>query len=239
MSMILADAARSVDEAAEALPQHDDPLALLSSIAHEIRAPLAALTASAEMLRSADAETQLRFSEIIERQALRLSSIVEGLLEAYRAPRGEVRRVREMVHVADLLADVRTEHERLFPRHTFVTRSSGRKTSLADRRLLSIIIGNLVSNAAKYSPSESTVRIECDIAGGRTVFRISDEGPGVPDFLRRKIFRAGERGLFGGDTGCGLGLFIAQRLCEAIGAEIEVQDNDNGRGSCFAVSFTG
>jgi two-component system sensor histidine kinase KdpD len=102
-----------------------------------------------------------------------------------------------------------------------------------------MILGNLVSNAAKYSPAETPVRIYCDRVGGHTRFRIEDEGPGVPDFLRLRVFRAGERGVFGGDSGCGLGLFIASRLCDAIGAEIQIENNDNRRGACFAVTLMG
>jgi signal transduction histidine kinase len=237
--MTLAEAARGVDPTAKASASHEDPLELLSSIAHEIRAPLAALTASAEMLRSADGETQLRFTEIIERQALRLHTIVEGLLEVYRAPRDEVRRVRDIVHVGKLLAEVADEYGRLFPHHVFRAQTSGRATALINRRLLGIALGNLVSNAAKYSPPGSTVSLTCDVSAGRTVFHVRDEGPGVPEFLRKRIFEAGERGLHGGDSGFGLGLFIAQRVCDAIGADIDVDTNDDGRGACFTVSVAG
>lgn len=239
MRMTLADSARSVERSAEVPVAQLDPLELLSSIAHEIRAPLAALTASAEMMRSADGDTQLRFTQIIERQALRLNAIVEGLLEAYRAPRDQIQRIRDIVNVRELLDEIQYEHGAQFPRHTFTVTASGRATALLNRRLLSIVLGNLATNAAKYSPAGSSVALSCDVAAGRAVFRVHDEGPGVPAFLRKKIFEAGERGMFGGDSGCGLGLFIAQRLCDAIGAEIDVDENETGRGACFTVSIVG
>lgn len=233
----VAEVAERIDVTAEAPARGDMSLELLSSIAHELRAPLSSLMASAEMLQTAEPDDQERFGAIIQRQAQRLANIVEGLLEAYRAPRAGRSRVREIIDVEDLLTEVCGEQEVLFPRHRFtVDAPSGRRVS-ADRKALTMVLGNLVSNAAKYSPAETTVRITCDRSNARTTFRVYDEGPGVPAALRRRIFRPGDRGMLGGDAGCGLGLFIAQHLCEAIGADIAIEETPTGRGSCFAVTL--
>jgi two-component system sensor histidine kinase KdpD len=238
MRLTVAEAAPLAEDAGQ--PQASGTtLELLSSIAHEFRAPLSALTASAEMLQCADPDDQDRFAAIIQRQASRLNAIVEGLLEVYRAPKGALHRITEPIDAADLIDEVRVDHELLFPRHIFVAEVPEAARVFANRRILSMILSNVVANAAKYSPAGSTVRISLEYKGSDTVLRVRDQGPGIPEFMRRKIFRAGERGAFGGESGCGLGLFIAQQLCAAIGARIEVEDRDDGRGACFAVTVVG
>jgi K+-sensing histidine kinase KdpD len=212
-------------------------LEVLSSIAHELRTPLSALTASAEMLDLAEGDDARRFTAIIQRQALRLSTIVDGLLEAYRASHGELRHVRRLVDMKELLDGLSVEYQVLYPQHRFLVEAKPGLQMAVDDRMLSMIVGNLVSNAAKYSPAGSAVRIMADSAGGRMCVRVYDEGPGVPDFLRWRVFRAGDRGLLTDDAGCGLGLFIARQLCDAIGADIALDDADGAGGGCFVVTL--
>lgn len=213
----------------------DATLELLSSIAHELRTPLSALTASAEMLQVADdGDSQRRFAAIIQRQTSRLTSIVEGLLESYRAGDGELADTGAGVDIEDLLFELCGEHELMFPRHRWVLDVKPGANGACDRRALGMVLSNLMTNAAKYSPVDSTVRIVCEQREGTIAIRVSDEGPGVPEFLRRRIFSAGDRGTRNDRDGCGLGLFIARRLCDAIGAELEVESRD-GEGACFTV----
>ncbi len=216
------------------------PIGLLSSIAHELRTPLSALSASAEMLEtSSDVGEQKHFAAIIQRQAQRLNGIVEGLLEAHRASRGELRKVRSIIDMDVFLAELCEDQQRVFPHHRFESTVEHARQLSSDPRLLGIILTNLLSNAAKYSPAGSTVRLECRREGASTSIRVQDEGQGVPEFMRRRIFEAGERGLAEQQPGFGLGLFVAQWLCDVIGAEISVEDSCNGRGSCFVVTLQG
>src|SRR5882724_67376 len=87
------EAERAPATRARSAPAAGLTLEVLSSIAHELRTPLSALTASAEMLEVADHADAQRFAAIIQRQANRLNAIVDGLLEAYRASNGELRKV--------------------------------------------------------------------------------------------------------------------------------------------------
>jgi signal transduction histidine kinase len=215
----------------------DITLELLSSIAHELRTPLSTLSASAEMLQAADVDTQQRFAAIIQRQAQRLNYIVEGLLESYRASQGHLRLRREIVEVEDLLVELCAEQEAMFPRHRWIMEVEAGHRVNADRRALAMALTNLMSNAAKYSPAGSTVRVATSIGNGVSEIRVEDQGPGVPEFLRLRIFRAGERGLIDGAAGCGLGLFIAQQLCTSLGAELDITDTRDGGGSCFVISL--
>jgi signal transduction histidine kinase len=211
-------------------------LDLLSSIAHELRAPLSSLTASVEMLPLAGDRDRERFTRIIQRQAMRLTGIVEGLLDAYRAGRGELTIVPELLPARDFLEALCEEQAALFPAHRFQIDSNGGEMA-SDPRLLAIVVGNLLSNAAKYSPAGSTVvaRFCADDAGRR--IEVEDEGGGVPAELRDRIFERGERGA-SAIPGHGLGLHIASQLCEAMGAELTLGDALSGRGCRFTVRLS-
>jgi signal transduction histidine kinase len=214
----------------------DVTLELLSSIAHEFRAPLSTLSASAELLQQADLEGQRHFAEIIQRQAQRLNHIVEGLLQSYRAAQGQAAMTRERLDVEDLLVELCAEHEVLFPHHQWRLEAAAGHV-VTDRRALAIALTNLMANAAKYAPAGTMVRVSSAWRAGTTVIRVEDEGPGVPELVRHRIFRAGDRGITAGGSGCGLGLFIAQRLCACIGAQLSITETRAGRGACFAISL--
>jgi signal transduction histidine kinase len=216
----------------------DQTLEFLSSIAHELRTPLAALAASAEILPETDEAERARLSNIIGRQARRLSGIVDGLLDIYRLSNGKTIEARELVNMAELLDDLATEHALLFPRHRFVVESDPQVSIAVDRRILGMIISNLLTNAARYAPQQSTIEVSCRRGPGRVEIRVADEGPGVPTHLHRRPFRPGVRGALRPAPrpapGCGLGLFIAERLCAAMGAELKLEERAGG-GACFVV----
>jgi signal transduction histidine kinase len=209
-------------------------LDLLSSIAHELRAPLSSLTASAEMLPLAGDGERERFANIIQRQALRLSGIVEGLLDAYRAARGELKLVPEVVHARPFLRTLCEEQATLYPTHRFRAMAERRDELAADARLLAIVVGNLLSNAAKYSPAGSvvTARYRSDHDGRR--IEVIDQGHGVAKQYRERIFERGVRATTS-VPGDGLGLFISSQLCQAMGAELSLAHTSTGGGSCFVV----
>lgn len=212
----------------------DATLELLSTIAHEIRSPLSALSASAEMLQSAGADEQARFAEIIRRQAMRLDAIVDGLLETYRAGNGGLRKIRDIVDMRELLEEMCADQHLLYPHHEFAVVAAPGRVAV-QRKALSMILSNLLTNSAKYSPPGSTVRIEFARDGFGSFVRVTDEGPGVPEALRKSMFAAGNRAGRTKDDGFGLGLFIARRLCDAIGATIDIEETGSGPGASFVV----
>lgn len=228
-------AERVAEQRAVAPPRPEIPLHLLSSFAHELRTPLSALAASAEMIETAhDPADRQRFAAVIQRQTRRLSGIVDALLAAYSASRGGLAPEPARFDATELLDELCEEQRLLAPGHLF--RVGGERPVLlrSDRRVLGIVLGNLLSNAARYSPRGSTVHVSVARTGAAAVFQVSDEGPGVAEEMRARIFRPGE-GAPGGE-GFGLGLFIARRLCDAIGAEISVSDTAGG-GACFIVTL--
>ena len=106
----------------------------------------------------------------------------------------------------------------------------------ADPRRVSQILGNLLGNALRYSPPEAGVRLALRADGGGAVVAVSDDGPGIPEEERARIFQSfyqvpgAER--FGGGTGLGLGLYLCKELVERHGGRIWVE-SEVGRGSTF------
>lgn len=105
----------------------------------------------------------------------------------------------------------------------------------ADAAQLERVLGNLLENAAKFSPAGAPVRVTGGSGGGRVIVRVIDEGPGIPVARQAQIFEPFFRGRQG-ETGSGLGLAICRGLVEANGGRIDLQ-SDTGQGTSFVVSF--
>jgi signal transduction histidine kinase len=105
----------------------------------------------------------------------------------------------------------------------------------ADREKLGQILTNLIDNAVKFSPNGGTVTVEAHRRAGRVEVRVVDEGQGIPEDERERIFSKFHRSDSSprGQSGAGLGLFIARGLVRAMGGRIWV-DSAEGGGSSFA-----
>lgn len=229
--------AEIAERAARPSQHQERTFALISSIAHELRTPLSALSASAEMLgTSDDPEDCKRFLAIIQRQTRRLTGIIDGMLEAYGAA-ATPRRASAPPDLRSLLEQARAEQQFVYPHHRFVLELEPAHEIEADERTLGIIVSNLLSNAAKYSPPGSTVRITCRPEGDVVRLRVQDQGSGVPEHMKRDIFEAGERAGRSVEPGFGLGLFVVYRLCEVLGAQIDVEDAIDSEGACFVLTL--
>jgi signal transduction histidine kinase len=207
---------------------------LLSSIAHEMRAPLSSLSAAAEMISEGDAEEQKRFACIIRRQAHRLSGIVDGLLAAYGATGHVCHGDGDVIALPELLEELCEEQRLQYPRHRFHLETEQDDRIYADRRMLAIVVSNLLSNAAKYSPAGSTVRVSTHHYENAVRIEVEDEGDGVAASDRARIFDAGFRGNTRAE-GIGLGLYVARMLCDAMHARLIVNSSEDTGGACFVV----
>jgi signal transduction histidine kinase len=107
--------------------------------------------------------------------------------------------------------------------------------AFGDDKLLRHVLGNLLSNAFKYSPSGGTVRFSARRENRDIVFRVSDEGIGIPAGELPRLFESFQRAEnVGNIQGTGLGLAIVKKSVELHGGTIEV-GSEVGRGSCFTV----
>lgn len=210
--------------------------ALLSSISHDFRTPLATILASASSLLEydgkLDAGVRRDLLENIQEEVERLNRFVANLLNMTRLESGVLEVRTEPVLVREVIDRVL---------HRLGRRSGGRKlTQLisfrdlevqADPVLLEQALTNIAENAVSYSPEASEVTVWANEMDGQVVIDISDEGAGVPARDQARIFDKFYRVAQSGPApqGAGLGLSIARGLIEAMGGQVLAGGRSDGR----------
>jgi signal transduction histidine kinase len=213
----------------------------LATISHELRTPLTPIKGYLTMLlgdQPLEPERIRSFLEVMARQTGRLERLIGDLLDATSLQQNQLYLPDEVdwaVAVRDVASLVRNQ----FPDHEIALELPSELPRLmADEQRAEQILGNLMSNACKYSPLNSTVTVSVRVDDDQIRTTVSDQGPGVPLADRSRIF---ERFTRLGDHmrrtvgGAGLGLFIARQLVDAMGGSIKVEDAPGG-GAAF--SFT-
>jgi two-component system phosphate regulon sensor histidine kinase PhoR len=217
----------------------------VANVSHELRTPVASIRSAAETLRgaaSADPAATEKFIDIIERNAARMASLIDDLLELSRI---ESRKYKLTIEVLDPmetagrvieLAGQQAAAKRI---KLALEPGSGGKMVNSDRRALEQVLSNLLDNAIKYSPEGSYVTVGASDSGGMVAVSVSDNGPGIePQHMERlfeRFYRV-DKGRSKDLGGTGLGLSIVKNLVEAMGGTVEVQSTV-GKGSVFRVSL--
>jgi two-component system phosphate regulon sensor histidine kinase PhoR len=217
----------------------------VANASHELRTPIAAVRSATETLRNGaidDPTAAIRFLDIIERNAQRLQSLVEDMLELSKLEAKEFKLKRERVDL-----------DRVVPLVLSLFRERAEKKGVrltaeladvlpdveADARALEHVLSNLVDNAVKYCPTGSSIVVTASEAAGRVELVVSDTGPGIaPEHLHRVFERfyrvdAGRSRELGGT---GLGLSIVKHMVEAMRGKVSVSSTV-GRGSTFTVTL--
>jgi len=217
----------------------DDFLAMLS---HELRSPLAPIANAVELLQQQPNEDPLQHQarNIIERQVIQLTRLVDDLLEVSRLTTGRVQlRLERLVINGIVERAVETVRPLLDRhRHEFALSLSSMPISLeADPSRLEQVIVNLLTNAAKYTPEGGRIALSVAQDGEECVIRVRDNGVGIaPELLPRifELFTQAERSLDRSQGGLGIGLALVERLVELHRGHVEV-NSALGQGSEFAV----
>jgi two-component system, OmpR family, sensor histidine kinase KdpD len=210
---------------------------LLRSVSHDLRTPLTSIIAAGAALDSPSATPQERheLSEAVVEQGQRLSRLVENLLDVSRLQTGHAEPRCEPVDLPGLLEAAR---------HSIGARGEAVRLALdaelpalsADPTQLERAFANLLDNAVVHGEGQP-VLVRSRLVGPRVVVRVVDQGPGIAEEERERIFEPFYRsGPAAGGEGSGLGLAIAKGFIEANGGEIGVESLP-GQGSSFVVSF--
>ncbi len=219
----------------------------VANVSHELRTPVTAVRSAAETLmesalRDPDPAVPARFVDIIVRNAERLQSLIEDLLELSRLESKEFRLKKEQVLlpvVASIVMGLFRERAEKKGVRLKVELPDGLPPLTTDQRALEQVVSNLVDNAVKYCPSGSMVTVSAEKSSGAVKVVVSDTGPGIdPKHVPRLFERfyrvdAGRSREIGGT---GLGLSIVKHLVDAMGGEVTV-DSAVGKGSSFAVTL--
>jgi signal transduction histidine kinase len=216
-------------------------MALLGSIAHDMRNPLGALTLSLAALdQKSPVPRELavqRFVVMANRQMQRLLRLAGDLTDAAQIEAGAMDLNRDVCDLTALVRDAcdlfaSGSPERRWECHLPVSAVQ----VLGDRIRLDQVMTNLLSNAIKYSPDAGSIRVALESRGGEVAISVSDEGAGIAPEDRVRLFDPFQRADSArrSCSGAGLGLFISSRIVRAHGGRIEVT-SEVGRGSTFTV----
>ena len=214
--------------------------ALLSSVSHDLRTPLAVITGAATSLRDAShtlsERTRKELADTIAEEALRLNRLIGNLLDMTRlesgtlAPRKEWNSLEEVVGaaLARLSPALRERPVRLhLPRDLPLVQLDG--------VLFEQVVRNLVENADKYSPPGTPIEIAAGIQGDELRLEVSDHGPGIESGEEQRLFEKFYRGANApGRPGAGLGLAICEAITRAHGGTVTAA-NRAGGGAVFTV----
>ncbi len=232
---------RDVTAQAELLRLKED---FLLQVAHELRSPITALSASLELLHQ-DAldmprEELRKMLATLMRSALRLEHLVENMLDAGSIEAGtfQVRAGPTSVRGALKEALEVVQHHLDAKDQQLVTSvAPGADRVLADPRRTAQVLGNLIANASKYSPESTTITVATAPIGGSVEVVVSDEGPGIPEDERPKLFQPFYRSRTAREAagGVGLGLTICRAIVQAQGGDIRIA---GGRDRGTSVHFT-
>jgi len=205
---------------------------VLANISHEFRTPLAAQQASIELLRDGlhtmppAAREKLVIS--LERGSLRLTRLIDNLLESVRIESGQLSIRHQSVSLGEVVLDAQALIESLL-----VQREQTLEVELpedlplvrGDKTRLTQVFVNLIANANKFSPDGSVLRIGARVDGTQVEAWVEDEGPGVPEGDANTVFERFRRGADAEPEpgGLGLGLWIVKSVIERHGGTIVVQ----------------
>jgi len=224
----------------EAHQRKDEFLAML---AHELRNPLAVIDNSLQLLRLDDglSPSVEKLREIMEQQSNHLTRLVEDLLDASRIRRGSIELRWEPVELASVVANAVQTARPLIDdagHQLAVTLPPTPVILYADPVRLTQVLGNLLTNAAKYTPSGGQIWLTGRRKDGGVQLSVRDTGLGIPaDMLPHifDMFAQVESSLSRARGGMGLGLALAKKLVELHGGRVEVHSAGHGAGSEFVV----
>jgi signal transduction histidine kinase len=231
---------RALQALQEADRRKDEFLAML---AHELRNPLAPIRNAVEILRiSQDRAVRDRARELVGRQVEHLARLVDDLLEVSRITRGKVALQRNPVRLAALVRsalDIARPHlESQRHQVDVVDGVPGDPWIDVDAVRVSQVLGNLLHNAAKFTPAGGRIRISTAFAADALEIAVEDNGVGIPaDVLPGifELFAQADRSLDRSQGGLGIGLSLARGLVEMHGGSLAASSPGGGQGSRFTV----
>ena len=233
---------RALEALQDADRRKDEFLAML---AHELRNPLAPIRNAVEILRlSEDPKVRDRARDLVGRQVEHLARLVDDLLEVSRITRGKVELQRRPVRLASIVRsalDVARPHMEA-QAHVLevVSGIPGDPWIDVDAMRMSQVLGNLLHNAAKFTPKGGHIRVSTALAPDALEIVVEDNGVGIPaDVLPVifELFAQGDRSLDRSQGGLGIGLSLARGLVEMHGGTVSASSAGNAQGSRFTVSL--
>jgi len=210
-------------------------------VTHEMRTPLTAIQGSSELMTryNLSDEKRKQIADLINSESKRLARMIETFLNVERLSAGELELKKEEFAARELVEGCLKRALPLAERKRIriELEEIADATLTGDRELMEYAVYNLLNNAVKYSPPETSVRVTGRADGERLLLAVQDQGIGMEQQELKKIFqkfyRTG-RAVASGEAGTGIGLSIVEQIVTHHGGRIEVTSAP-GKGSCFTL----
>jgi PAS domain S-box-containing protein len=214
----------------------------VSMTSHEFRTPLATILSSTEILQrysqKLSEEKKLEHLQRIQATVKNMTQLLNDVLLIGKAEAGKLDFKPTPLNIVQLCRDLIEEIQISTNTHAIAFCSQGQLTmACMDEKLLRHILSNLLSNAIKYSPSGGTIHFDLVCEQEEVIFRVRDEGIGIPEADRANLFDSFHRASnVGTISGTGLGLAIVKKFVDLHGGQIAVE-SQVGVGTTFTVTF--
>jgi two-component system, OmpR family, sensor histidine kinase CiaH len=213
----------------------------MMAVTHELKTPISVVRLNLETLQkyALDPQKQKRLIHTTLEETARLNFLTNNILISSELEGAGYRSSKEELNLSSLLKDRLVDFRTRFPEREFTEQIESDADLKGDPLLLQMLINNLLENAVKYSPKDSTITASLEKKPGMVQLKIADQGAGIPDEEKRKIFDKFYR--IGNEAtrktqGTGLGLYLCSKIAADHNADISVTNNPSG-GSTFAVAF--
>lgn len=214
----------------------------LATLAHEVRNPLAPLRHGLDILRrSPNSEDAVEIREMMDRQLVHLIRLIDDLLDISRVSQGKIELRKERIQAADVIRSALESSRPLID-------SAGHSLTIglppepiwldADLTRVAQIVGNLLNNAAKYTPESGRIDLSLRTDGDDAVIAVSDNGMGIPADMQSKVFELFAQVESHADRaqgGLGIGLALVKQLVAMHGGSVNAESAGPGQGSVFTV----
>lgn len=213
----------------------------MMAITHELKTPIAIAKLNLETMqkRKLDDQQQQRLLHNTLHETTRLDSLCNNMLISSQIEAGGYRFVKEEINLGKLLSSCTDDFAVRYPQKNFSKKIEEDIIITGDKMLLEIAFNNLLENAVKYAARDTAVEVTLDLNDTVAEIQIKDEGPGVADEEKQKVFQKFYR--LGNEAtkrakGTGLGLYITKKIIKNHGGNIFAQDNTPG-GSIFTIQL--
>jgi two-component system, OmpR family, sensor histidine kinase CiaH len=213
----------------------------MMAITHELKTPIATTRLSIETVlrRKLDEVQQQKLLLSALSETNRLNILTNNILLASQMEEKNFQRENEQINLGDLVETVVSDYKNRFPSKRIEASADKDFFIDGDELLIQIAVSNLIDNALKYSPKEGPVYVDLMEDEDLVQIKVSDEGPGVPDEEKKKIFEKFYRS--GNENtrkakGTGLGLYLTKKIIEQHNGDIFVMNN-TPHGSIFVIQF--
>lgn len=215
----------------------------LAMLAHELRNPLAPVSAAADLLSFArlDHAHIQQTTEIISRQVRHMTSLIDDLLDVSRVSRGLISLERTRLDARQIVSHAVEQVRPLIDarRHSLTVQIPHVPAMIhGDRKRLIQVVSNLLNNAAKYSPEGASIRLTVDVDCDRVTLGVIDDGIGMTQDVLEQVFEMftqAERTLDRAQGGLGIGLALVRSLVELHNGTVSAMSDGIGKGSRFSV----